>query len=72
MPFDWDVATELVFRDEKGYEEWIKALGKDGGWKKVVEDEEKFLDRSKTRSTVVSEYETLTGVTAKEDEVRDK
>ena len=49
-----------------------QSVGEDGGWKKVVEDEEKFLDRSKTRSTVVSEYETLTGVTAKEDEVRDR
>ena len=47
-------------------------MGKDGGWKKVVEDEEKFLDRSKTRSTVVSEYEMLTGVTAKDDEVSDR
>ena len=42
MPFDWDVATELVFRDEKGYEEWMEALRKDGGWKRVVEDEESF------------------------------
>ena len=31
-----------------------------------MEDEEKFLDRSKTRSAVVSEYETLTGVQPEE------
>lgn len=61
MPFDWDVATELVFKDEEGFNDWAKEISKDGGGEKVVEDEKKFLDRGKTRSTVVSEFETVRG-----------
>lgn len=52
---DFDVVTELVFQNREAYQAWGAQISKDGGWDKIVEDESKFLDRSRTRSHVVDE-----------------
>jgi hypothetical protein len=53
---DVDIITELVFPDRHAYEGWVSAMyAPDSG---VVEDEARFLDRSKTRSYVVEEHST--------------
>ena len=58
IPFDCDVITELVFHNEDGFTAWAEHLSKDGGGEKVAEDEARFLDRSRTRSTSVEEFVT--------------
>ena len=50
---DFDVVTELVFPDRAAYLAWVAKMGE-----QVVADEQKFLDRSRTRSYVVEEYVT--------------
>jgi hypothetical protein len=53
---DVDITTELVFVDRHAYEVWVSTMyAPDSG---VVQDEARFLDRSKTRSYVVEEYST--------------
>jgi len=51
---DFDVVTELVFRDRAAFLEWIKKLSVDA----IGEDEARFLDRSRTRAYVVDEHAT--------------
>jgi hypothetical protein len=51
---DFDVVTELVFADRAGFVRWIDELSVDA----VGTDEEKFLDRSRTRAYVVGERAT--------------
>ena len=53
---DFDAMTELVFEDRSAFAAWMATLfGPDSGGV-VAEDEERFLDRSKTRGYVVEEY----------------
>jgi len=52
---DFDVVTELVFPDRAAYLAWRAALSKPGSGEQVAADEEKFLDRSRTRACVIEE-----------------
>ena len=51
---DFDVMTELVFADH-AFEAWIAELAKPGIGVRVAADEEKFLNRARTRAYVVEE-----------------
>ncbi len=53
---DVDIITELVFADRAAYGKWVSAMYAPGSG--VVADEEKFLDRARTRSYVVEEHVT--------------
>ena len=55
---DFDVVTELVFPDRAAYLAWRALLSKPGAGERVVADEEKFLDRSRTRACVIDECAT--------------
>ncbi len=55
---DFDVVTELVFPDRAAYLVWRAALSKPGSGEQVVADEEKFLDRSRTRACIIEEQVT--------------
>ena len=55
---EFDVITELWFEDRKSVDALLKALRKDTLPPEVIADEEKVLDRSKTRALLVSEAET--------------
>jgi uncharacterized protein (TIGR02118 family) len=48
---DFDVITELVFPDRAAFVDWIEKLSVDA----IGADEEKFLDRSRTRAYVIEE-----------------
>ena len=52
---DFDVVTELLFPDRAAYLAWRAALSKPGSGEQVVADEEKFLDRSRTRASIIEE-----------------
>lgn len=52
---DFDVVTELVFPDRAAYLAWRAQLSRPGSGEQVVADEEKFLDRSRTRACVIEE-----------------
>ena len=52
---DFDVMTELVFADRAAFEAWMAALAKPEASRLVIADEERFLDRSRTRAYVVDE-----------------
>ena len=54
-PPDFDVVTELWFKDRAGYEAMLAGPGNPEVAKRVADDEEYFLDRSKTRFFVVDE-----------------
>jgi uncharacterized protein (TIGR02118 family) len=49
---DFDVITELVFPDRAGFVEWVEKLSVEA----IGTDEEKFLDRSRTRAYVIEEH----------------
>ena len=51
----FDVVTELVFPDRAAYLAWRAELSRPGAGEKVVADEEKFLDRSRTRACIIEE-----------------
>ncbi|HTJ64199.1 MAG TPA: EthD domain-containing protein [Alphaproteobacteria bacterium] len=53
---DFDVVTELWFKDRSGYEAMLKGPDDPAVSKRVADDEEHFLDRSKTRFFVVDEH----------------
>jgi EthD domain len=55
---DFDVVTEQVFADRAAFKSWIDAVTEGGAGKRVAADEARFLDRSRTRSCVVSDYVT--------------
>jgi EthD domain len=57
-PIDIDVVTELVFADREAYQAWTAAVFKPGAGEQVVADEERFLDRARTRAFVVEEFGT--------------
>jgi uncharacterized protein (TIGR02118 family) len=48
---DFDVITELVFPDRATFVNWIEKLSVEA----IGADEEKFLDRSRTRAYVIEE-----------------
>lgn len=48
---DFDVITELVFSDRAGFVKWIEELSVEA----IAADEERFLDRSRTRAYVIEE-----------------
>jgi uncharacterized protein (TIGR02118 family) len=49
---DFDAITELWFEDKAAYRTWMAAISVDA----VREDEERFLDRSRTRAFVVETF----------------
>ncbi len=49
---DFDVVTELIFPDRAGFIEWVEKLSVEA----IGTDEEKFLDRSRTRAYVIDEH----------------
>jgi uncharacterized protein (TIGR02118 family) len=51
---DFDVITELIFPDRAGFVEWVEKLSVEA----VATDEEKFVDRSRTRAYVIEEHAT--------------
>jgi len=51
---DFDVVTELVFADREGFVAWIEELSVAA----IGTDEERFLDRSRTRAYVIEEHVT--------------
>jgi hypothetical protein len=51
----YDVTTELGFTDEATFLTWMTALFAPGTAEKVIADEERFLDRSKTCAYAVRE-----------------
>jgi hypothetical protein len=56
---DFDVVTEIAFESREKRDAWGQALVRNGeGGKVVVEDEERFLDRGRTRAHVVEEFVT--------------
>jgi uncharacterized protein (TIGR02118 family) len=52
---DFDVVTELWFDDRAAYEAMLAAHGRPDVGGRIAEDEENFLDRSRTRFFVVEE-----------------
>jgi uncharacterized protein (TIGR02118 family) len=51
---DFDVVTELVFPDRDAFVSWIEKLSVEA----IGTDEQKFLDRSRTRAYVIEEHVT--------------
>jgi hypothetical protein len=56
---DFDVMTRLRFEDDAARQSWLARVYADGSG--VAEDEERFLDRARTRSWVVDERVTTGG-----------
>ena len=52
---DFDVTTELGFADRHAFDEWMAELAKPAVGARVVADEERFLNRARTRAYVVEE-----------------
>ena len=55
---DFDVVTEQVLADRAAFESWIDAVTAGDAGERVAADEARFLDRSRTRSCLVSDYVT--------------
>lgn len=55
---DFDVVTEQVFADRSAFRCWIDAVSAGNAGERVAADEARFLDRSRTRACVVSDYVT--------------
>jgi hypothetical protein len=51
---DFDVITELVFPDRAAFLAWIQHLGVE----QIANDEETFLNRTRTRAYVIDEHTT--------------
>lgn len=54
----FDCVTELVFQDRAAFETWLGHVSGPGAGEQVAADEERFLDRSKTRAFVIEEHVT--------------
>jgi uncharacterized protein (TIGR02118 family) len=52
---DFDVMTELVFADRHEFDAWMAELAKPEVGARVVADEQKFLNRARTRAYVIDE-----------------
>lgn len=57
--FDYDSVTEIWFRDRAAYEEALAVLLSPANAARLAADEERFLDRSKTRLMIVDECESV-------------
>jgi len=55
---DFDVVTEQAFADRSAFETWMNAVTVGAAGDRVAADEARFLDRSRTRCCVVSDYVT--------------
>lgn len=55
---DFDVVTEQVFADRDAFQSWLGAVTAGDAGERVAADEARFLDRTRTRSCVVSDYVT--------------
>jgi hypothetical protein len=55
---DFDVVTEQVFADRAAFQSWLGAVTAGNAGERVAADEARFLERSRTRSCVVSDYVT--------------
>jgi len=55
---DFDVVTEQVFADRAAFESWIAAVTAGEAGERVAADEARFLQSSRTRCCVVSDYVT--------------
>jgi hypothetical protein len=55
---DFDVVTEQAFPDRTAFESWIAAVTAGDAGEQVATDEARFLDRSRTRACVVTDYVT--------------
>jgi hypothetical protein len=55
---DFDVVTEQQFADRAAFRSWIDAVTAGDNGELVAADEARFLERSRTRSCVVSDYVT--------------
>jgi EthD domain len=55
---DFDVVTEFVIANREAYQVWAAAVFKPGASEQVVADEQRFLDRARTRAFVVEEFAT--------------
>ena len=53
--FEYDAFAELIFDDEVAFKSFMAVVGKNENAKKLAEDEEKFLDRSRMKAVVVGE-----------------
>ena len=55
---DFDVVTEIAFADRAAFASWSNAVGTGESGDRVAADEERFLNRSRTRACVVHDYVT--------------
>jgi hypothetical protein len=55
---DFDVVTEMVFPDRAAFLAWSAQIFKPGSGEQVIADEQRFLDRPRTRAYVVEEFVT--------------
>ncbi len=56
---DFDAIAELGFEDEASFNaNWLTPLVLAESGKAIAEDEERFIDRSKTRAYIVNEFTT--------------
>ena len=60
-PFDFDVLTEIRFRDRATYDAAMVVAADPAVAQRIADDEENFLDRSGTRMFVVEEASSLIG-----------
>jgi EthD domain len=55
---DFDVMTELGFRDRETFLRWLTSVTSGAAGDRVAADEARFLDRSRTRSCVTEDHVT--------------
>ncbi len=55
---DFDVVTELQWTHRDAFQDWMHAVSTGVGGERVAEDEARFLNRSRTRTSVVTDYVT--------------
>ncbi|HEX4248317.1 MAG TPA: EthD domain-containing protein [Pseudonocardia sp.] len=55
---DFDVMTELGFRDRDAFVAWLASVSSGAAGKRVAADEARFLDRARTRSCVTEDHVT--------------
>lgn len=55
---DFDVMTELGFRDRAAFLAWLTAVSSGAAGERVATDEAHFVDRSRTRSCVTEDHVT--------------
>lgn len=52
---DFDVVTEIAFTDRAAFQAWSEAVGTGDAGERVAADEARFLERSRTRASVVDD-----------------